>query len=160
MLISYISFTEKNNFQWDYFLLSNKKRMIIMNISSASFKTFNVRKHGMKKWVTVVLHTVKITPMPLADYETTSRETYSELCEISRMEPFEKNRSWLKIVNYFRKNLHLRCLTGVWIRLWYLLGNILSFQWRILAHRIFPNKRMLWKKGRSLISTVALSPGS
>ena len=62
--------------------------------------------------VTVVLHIVKITPMPLADYETTSRETYSEPCEISRMEPFEKNSQWLKIVNNFRKNLHLRCLIG------------------------------------------------
>ena len=33
-------------------------------------------------------------------------------------ETFCENRLRLKTINYFRKILHLRCLTGFWMRLW------------------------------------------
>ena len=44
-------------------------------------------------------------------------EAYSEAYQASKMECFAKIER-LKAVNYFRKTLHLRCLTGFWIRLW------------------------------------------
>ena len=39
-------------------------------------------------------------------------ETYSELCETSKMECFRENSPRDLFVNYFRKALHLRCLGG------------------------------------------------
>ena len=40
-------------------------------------------------------------------------QMYSDSCKTSKMELLAK------IVNGFREKLHLRCLTGFWIRLWY-----------------------------------------
>ena len=48
-------------------------------------------------------------------------KTYPEPCQVSKMERFANIVQFLKAVNYFRKTLHLRCLSGFWIRLWLML---------------------------------------
>ena len=42
-------------------------------------------------------------------------EAHSEPTETSKMEFFCEISWWLKAINYFRKNLHLRYLSGFWI---------------------------------------------
>ena len=45
-------------------------------------------------------------------------DSYSEHLETSKMTLFAKNSQTLSAVYYFRKELHLRCLTESWMRLW------------------------------------------
>ena len=39
----------------------------------------------------------------------------SEPCQTSEVVCFAKNRKWALAVNYFRRTLHVRCLTRFWI---------------------------------------------
>ena len=70
-------------------------------------------------------------------YSKLQSDVYSELCQLSKMKVFIKlvndfisippenikkplvfRECWNEVVDYFHKKLHLRCLTGFWIRLW------------------------------------------
>ena len=62
-------------------------------------------------------------------------EAYSEPCQISKMKRFANVVNVLKVVNYFRETLHLRCLTAFWIRLcpvYFLL--LLCVDWKRFLH--------------------------
>ena len=49
-------------------------------------------------------------------------QLYSESCQTSKMEPFAKTVSGLQTLTVFPRNLHLRCLTGFWIRFFIFLN--------------------------------------
>ena len=48
-------------------------------------------------------------------------EEHSKLSQTSKMEHFAKIVKGKKTVNYFYNKLHLRCLTGSWIRLCFIM---------------------------------------
>ena len=120
-------------------------------MSSASFLASNLGKYRMKKSYNTAIyiyHWQIMKPHP---------KMYSEPCQVSKVELFAKIVNGWKPLIIFAKKLHLRCLTGFWIRLWYLLRNILPWQWRILTQRISSNKRVVGNKCGFLISATALT---
>ena len=115
---------------WPYFCWSfffpifalYKKWCFPSRISSIIVKECGVIKH---LWFSFPLSLTfdKILNMPLRTHPWRFYQinqyvkAYSELCETSKMGRFAKIVNSLKTVNYFCKPLHLKCLTGFWIRL-------------------------------------------
>ena len=66
-------------------------------------------------------------------------KTHSVSCQTSNTEPFadiaNDSGHSADIVNDFRKTLHLRCLTGFWIRLWERI-DALHIILRVKLHRL------------------------
>ena len=61
-----------------------------------------------------VLHLIQIAST-ISEWFWVWAEAYLEPCQTSKMELFA---NIVKAIDYFGKKLHLRYLTGLWIRLW------------------------------------------
>ena len=84
------------------------------------------------KYVIFVLGITHLELDRKCDRAPTFPEVYSEPCRYLRW-VFFKNSQWLSTINYFSKNLHLRCLTGIWICLYLSAGQYL-LKVRMLSH--------------------------
>ena len=71
----------------------------------------------------------------VADQLRETTETYSEPCQASKMEIFTK----------ICKKLHLRCLTGLWIRVWTIIEyHVILYQkrWNCWLRSLFKHKKL------------------